>query len=150
MVFRWVFFNSDVWTGLSKSDFHYLNVIYHQILWLVTGAQAKSPTEMLHLETAQIAVKNVITARRIIYLHNILKQPDKGFIKRVYSVMKESIMKDDWETYYHSGCFWFFKWRHNLVTSTVFQHRWFFTNSNITYCKFEKISWQFWCFFSIK
>ena len=66
------------------------------MLRLVTGAQAKSPTEMLYLETAQIPVKQVISSRRLMYLHNILKQQDEELIKRIYCAMKESPMKDDW------------------------------------------------------
>lgn len=49
-------FNSEVWIGYSEQDIHALEVIDHQILRLITGAQAKSPVEMLYLETAELKV----------------------------------------------------------------------------------------------
>ena len=81
--------NSEVWTGYSENDLKDLEVIDHQILHVITGAQAKVPTEMLYLETAQIPIKSVISARRLLYLHNILKR----FHKKIYSAMKEDPLK---------------------------------------------------------
>ena len=46
------FGNSEVWSGYTDTDLKELEVIDHQILQVVTGAQAKVPTEMLYLETA--------------------------------------------------------------------------------------------------
>ena len=64
-------FNSEVWTGFSPHDVHALEVLDHQILRLITGAQAKSPVEMLYLETAELPIKDVISVRRLLYLHTI-------------------------------------------------------------------------------
>ena len=58
-------FNSEVWIGYSDQDLHALDVIDHQILRLITGAQAKSPVEMLYLETAELPVESVISVRRL-------------------------------------------------------------------------------------
>ena len=40
-------FNSEVWSGLSETNLKDLNIMDHKILQVITGAQAKVPTEML-------------------------------------------------------------------------------------------------------
>ena len=90
------FFNSEVWSGYSENDLKDLEVIDHQILKAVVGGQAKVQSEMLYLETSQLPIKSVITSRRILYLHNILKRHDSELIRQVYDAMKESPLKEDW------------------------------------------------------
>ena len=90
------FFNSEVWSGFGDKDLHDLEVIDHQILKAVIGGQAKSQTEMLYLETAQTPIKNIISARRLLYLHNILHRQDGELVKDIYIAMKESPLKEDW------------------------------------------------------
>ena len=63
---------------------------------LILGAQAKVTTEMLYLETSEIPVKNVISVRRLVYLHTILKRHDDEITKKVYVAMKENPLKYDW------------------------------------------------------
>ena len=94
LVPKWVFFNSEVWTGFTETDLNYLNMLDHQIIRLITGAKAKAPTEMLYMECAQIPVKYVIYARRIMYFHNILIKHDKELIKRIYFAMTEAPLKN--------------------------------------------------------
>ena len=90
------FFNSEVWSGFGNKDLHDLEVIDHEILKAVIGGQAKSQTEMLYLETAQTPIKNIISARRLLYLHNILHRQDGELVKDIYIAMKESPLKEDW------------------------------------------------------
>ena len=58
----------------SPQDLHDLEVIDNQILRIITGAQQKTPTEMLFLETAELPIKYVITVSRLLYLHTILRR----------------------------------------------------------------------------
>ena len=89
-------FNSEVWTGYTDQDMHALEVIDHQILRLILGAQAKAPVEMLYLETAELPIKSVMSVRRMLYLQTILKRHDNELTKRVYTAMKENPVKGDW------------------------------------------------------
>ena len=95
MVFKWMFFDSEVWSGTNKSDLKELDVIDHSILRLITGAQSKVPTEMFYLELGQIPIKSVIAVRRILYLHNIFKRHKTELIRRVYCAMKNETAKGD-------------------------------------------------------
>ena len=67
----------------------------HQILQTITGAQAKVPTKMLCLESAQVTIKSVISARRLFYLHTIFTRHNKELTRQIYSAMKEAPLKDD-------------------------------------------------------
>ena len=51
---------------------------------------------MLYLETAQLPIINVITVRRLLYLHTILTRHDTELIKQMYSAMKDNPIKGDW------------------------------------------------------
>ena len=64
-------FNSEVWSGMTENNLNDLEVIDRKILWVITGAQAKVPIEMLYLETAQLPIIHVITLRRLMYWHTI-------------------------------------------------------------------------------
>ena len=61
---------------MNDKDLSDLEVIDHKILKLATGGQAKIPTEMLFLECAQIPIENVLSVRRLSYMHNILRRED--------------------------------------------------------------------------
>ena len=89
-------YNSEVWTGFSDNDLHDLQIIDHQILRLITGSQSKVPVEMLYLETSQVPIIDVISVRRLLYLHEILRRPENELIVQIYTAMKESPLKDDW------------------------------------------------------
>ena len=89
------FYNSEVWTGFTENDLHDLAIIDHQILRL-TGAQSKVPVEMLYLESSQVPVNDIISVRRLLYLHEILRRPKSELIVQIYTAMKENPLKDDW------------------------------------------------------
>ena len=74
-------FNSEVWTGYLPQDLHALEVIDHQIMRLITGAQAKAPTEMLYLETAEFPRFDVISVKRLLYLRAIINRPVSKLIR---------------------------------------------------------------------
>ena len=91
-----MFFNSEVWNGIIDNDLKDLVVIDHKILCLITGAQAKVPSEMLYLETSQLPIQNVITVRRVLYLHTIITRHNDELIKKIYRAMKYDPVKGEW------------------------------------------------------
>ena len=82
--------------GVQEANLKDLNIIDHQILQAITGAQAKVPTEMLYLETSQLPLSHVISVRRLGYWHTILRRPATELIREIYNAMKENPMKGDW------------------------------------------------------
>ena len=89
-------FNSEVWSGYCDSDLECLEIIDHKILRLITGAQAKVAVEMLYMETACLPVKDVISARRLSYLHTILSRHTDEITNQIYTGMKNQPLKGDW------------------------------------------------------
>lgn len=89
-------FNSEVWLGYSQQDLHDLEVIDHKILRLIIGAQAKVPSEMLYLETGELPIKNVISVRRMLYYHTIMKRHKNELTREIFTAMKENPSKGDW------------------------------------------------------
>ena len=89
-------FNSEVWSGVSETNLKDLNIIDHQILQAITGAQAKVPTEMLYLETSQLPLSHVISVRRLVYWHTILKRQPTELTRQIYNAMKDNPIKGDW------------------------------------------------------
>ena len=88
--------NSEVWNGISDNDLNDLAVIDNKILRVITGAQSKVPVEMLFLETGQISIYHVISVRRLMYWHTILKRNSEELIYHIYRAMKETPLKGDW------------------------------------------------------
>ena len=82
--------NSEVWTGISDNDLKDLAVIANKILRAITGSQAKVPVEMLFLETGQIPISHIISIRRLMYWHTILKRNNEELIYQIYRAMKET------------------------------------------------------------
>ena len=71
-------------------------MIDHKILRVILGAQEKVPVEMLYLETAELPIKHVISVRRLLYLHTIIKRHKTEITRKVYTAMKDEPYKGDW------------------------------------------------------
>ena len=89
-------FNSEVWNGISDTDIKDLSIIDRKILRVITGSQAKVPIEMLYLETSQIPIPHILSIRRILYWHTLLKRLREELTSQVYYAMKVSPLKGDW------------------------------------------------------
>ena len=89
-------FNSEVWTGISENDLKDLGVIDNKILRVITGAHSKVPVEMLYIETSQLPISHVISVRRLIYWHTIIRRHKEEITSQVYNAMKDKPEKGDW------------------------------------------------------
>ena len=89
-------FNCEVWSGFSDSDLECLEIIYHRILRLITGAQPKVAVEMLSMETACLPAKDVISDRIFSYLLKVSSRHPHEITNQIYSRMKNHPFKEDW------------------------------------------------------
>ena len=85
-----VLFNCETWHSLSESDLKDLKLTDNQLLRYICSAQSKTPIEFLFLETGSLSISQIISSRRMNYLHEILTRADHELIKRVYVAQKES------------------------------------------------------------
>ena len=51
---------------------------------------------MLDLETSQIPIKHVISVRRLMYWHTLLKTNKEELTNQIHYLMKSNPLKDDW------------------------------------------------------
>ena len=90
MFINGVLFNSESWHGVNATDMNMLSVLDHQILRFICGAQAKTPSEFLYLETGALLVENIISYRRMIYLRTILTRNDSELQEGEQSITKRT------------------------------------------------------------
>jgi hypothetical protein len=89
-------FNSEVWSSITDTDIKDLSIIDRKILRVITGSQAKVPVEKLYLATSQLPLPHILSIRRILYWHTLLKRPKEELTSQVYYAMKENPLKGDW------------------------------------------------------
>ena len=61
-------------------------------------SHSKVPSEMLYLETGCLPLTDVVTVRRLMYLHTILQRPKTEIVRKVFSEQKNNPCKGDWVT----------------------------------------------------
>ena len=88
--------NSEVWHSIKEKHIEELQVLDRMLLRYITGAHAKVQSEFLYLETGAIPLKELISQRRLMYLHNILSKPPNELLRRVYDAQKKNPVKGDW------------------------------------------------------
>ena len=89
-------YNSEVWCSYNKSDLKVLEVLDRKILRLILNSHSKSPSEILYLKTGCLPIKDVITVRRLSYLHTTLERSEDEIIKKVYLAQKKQQSEGDW------------------------------------------------------
>ena len=91
-----ILFNSEVWPRLTKQEENDLAKMDQYLLRSILGAHSKVPCEILYLETASIPVNDVISGRRMNYLHTLLSRSENELTRKVYTAMKENPSPGDW------------------------------------------------------
>ena len=91
-----ILFNSEVWNNLSKNSLKELEIVDRYLLRGILGAHAKVPTEHLYLETGCLPIPFVISVRRLIYHHTILKRHKSEVTRRVYESQRKNPHPGDW------------------------------------------------------
>ena len=95
MFLNGVLFNSEVWQGLAATDITLLENLDHQVMRIICNGHAKTPIEFYYLETGATPLKQIISSRRIMYLHNILSREDSELVKRVYVTQRDNPTSGD-------------------------------------------------------
>ena len=67
-------------------------------LTLLSGGHRKSALEFNYLETGTLKLRHILTYRRLMFHHDILKRDDQETIGKIYMKHKEDPLKGDWFT----------------------------------------------------
>ena len=91
-------YNSEAWCSYTKNDFKSLNVLDCKTLKLVLQSHSKVPSEMLYLETGCLSLSDIVTVRRLMYLHIILQRPETEIVRKVFAEQRSNPCRGDWVT----------------------------------------------------
>ena len=83
MFINGLLYNSEAWHSVTKEDVSAFEKLDENLLRFLLGSHAKTPLEMLYLESGATPIKFVLASRRINFLHTILKREDEELTKRI-------------------------------------------------------------------
>ena len=88
--------NAEAWVNLSTKNISNLEALDEKLLRDILSAHAKTPKELLYLETGSLPVSYVIKSRRLNFLHWILSEPENSLVRRFFNAQLSSPIKNDW------------------------------------------------------
>ena len=77
--------NSEVWYGVTKADLEELEILDRSLLNRIFSAPNSTPTTALYLETGCMRIESTIKARRVNYLHYLVKLPEEEMLSRLFN-----------------------------------------------------------------
>ena len=96
MFLNGVLFKSEVWQGLDATDLTMLQTVDHQMMRVIRhNAHSKKLVEFLYLETTAQPFKYIISARRVMYLHNIFIRNSEELVRGICEALKSTPTKED-------------------------------------------------------
>ena len=81
--------NAEVWYGVKNCEIEGLEDLDRTLI-------RKAPKEANYLELGLIPIKFIIKARRINYLHDILRSDENGMLYKFFQAQSECPSKEDW------------------------------------------------------
>ena len=91
-----VLFNSEAWSSINQKHIEEIETIDRTLMRFLIGAHAKTPSEILYLETATIPLRYTMSIRRLMYHQTLLSRPEEELIKKIYEEQKNNPLKGDW------------------------------------------------------
>ena len=91
-----ILYNSEVWHSTTAEQIAQFVDIDKYLLRGLVGSHAKAPLEHIYLEMAALPIPYVLSVRRMIYLHTILRRHDSEITKQVYMCQKRNPVPGDW------------------------------------------------------
>ena len=92
-------FNAEVWYGLSSSDIYELDKLDRNLLKRICGLPNSAPTAALYLELGVVRLSSIIKARRVNYLHYLVRLPKHEMLSRFFWCQWFAMKQYDWCTY---------------------------------------------------
>ena len=91
-----IMFNSEVWYSLTKKQIKDLEDVDKLLLRRILHAPVSTPTEALYLETGAIPISFILQARRLMFLHYMLKLNNSEMLSQFFYAQWNSPCKNDW------------------------------------------------------
>ena len=91
--------NAECWHGLTVSHINQLETVDKLLLRRILKTPSSTPTESMYLELGILRIGTIIKARRINFLHYLLRRNETEMIYQIFSVQWNQPTKNDW-TYF--------------------------------------------------
>jgi hypothetical protein len=88
--------NSEAWYGLTLSEIEQLEIVDQALLKKILEAPSSTPSAVLYLDLGCLPIRFIIKARRIMFLHTILKQEEDSLVYRFFMAQAENPSRGDW------------------------------------------------------
>ena len=88
--------NAEVWYGINKDEMDALEEVDKLLLRRVLDAPASTCIESLYLELGLTPIHILVKARRINYLHYLVKLEEGDMLSKVFNTQWKHPVKDDW------------------------------------------------------
>ena len=89
-------YNSEAWYNVTNREMDLLETVDLQFLRKVLNAPRSTPKEMLYLETGCVPFREMIRKRRILFLHYILNESERSFLKKFLMKQIQTQKSKDW------------------------------------------------------
>ena len=97
--------NSEAWVNLTPNNIKDLETLDEQFLRSMfyeshskTSSLAKTPLELLYLETGCIPIRFILKSRRVNFLHYILSDKEESLLSNFFRAQCDNPEKGDWVT----------------------------------------------------
>ena len=88
--------NSEVWYRVTKAELEELESLDRSLLKRIFSVPDSTPTAALYLETGSMSIATTIKARRVNYLHYLVKLPEKEMLSQFFNCQWLEESKFDW------------------------------------------------------
>ena len=96
MLLNGILYNSEAWHNISESEIKMLEQVDEYLLRTLVKGHSKTPLEFLYLEAGATPIRFIITSRRLMYHHTILKREDTELVKKIYAEQRNNPTKGDY------------------------------------------------------
>ena len=95
MLLNGILFNSEAWYDISETEIKMLEAVDEHLLRALVKAHSKTALEFLYLESGAFPIRFIISSRRLLYHHNILRREETELVKRIYLEQTKNPTKGD-------------------------------------------------------
>ena len=88
--------NADVWYNVNKSDLEELEMVDRLLLRRILSVPESTCNEALYLETGCMDITTVIKAKRINYLHYLIKENEETMLYTFFNAQWNWPVRGDW------------------------------------------------------
>ena len=96
MLINNMLFSANAWYDLTESNLRTLEQTDESLLRQILKAHSKTPIEALYFELGCTPIRHILKARRLNYLHYILKLEKSDLLWKVFDAQMQNPTKGDW------------------------------------------------------